>query len=121
MTLNGRIKRFYSAHIFHSMARLDVPTWDDPVVSAQIASVIPKGPHTIPWAAILCIVQTGSILVRLFSQTAVLMGALRDQRDGVLLSLLSFASDAFTFFNISSGLDMGGSKKCRILTPFTLD
>jgi hypothetical protein len=105
--LNGRIRRFYSTHIFHSVARLDVPTWDDPVVSAQIEAVIPKGSNSIAWAAITSIVQTGSTFVRLFSQTAVLMGVLWDQRDGLFLSLLTFASDAFTFFNLTLGGDIG--------------
>ncbi|KAF8494576.1 HlyB/MsbA family ABC transporter [Russula emetica] len=108
--LNGRIRRFYSAHIFHSVARLDVPTWDDPVVSAQIEAVIPKDSNTIAWAAITSLVQTGSTFVRLFSQTAVLMGVLREQRDGLLLSLLSFAGDAFTYcFDFTLGDSIGGA------------
>lgn len=114
--LNGRIRRFYSTRIFYAMARLDVPTWDDPVVSAQIEAVLPKGPHTVAWAAIMSLVQTGSTFVRLFSQTAVLMGVLREQRDGVLLPLLSFACDAFTYFNLVSDRDMGRGKRCHLLT-----
>ena len=108
--LNGRIRQFYSAHIFHSVARLDVPTWDDPVVSAQIEAVIPKDSNTIAWAAITCLVQTGSTFVRLFSQTAVLIGVLREQRDGLLLSLLSFASDAFTCLDFTFTGDIGGGE-----------
>lgn len=113
--LNGRIRQFYSTHIFHSVARLDVPTWDDPVVAAQIDSVIPKDSNTIAWAAITCLVQTGSTVVRLFSQTAVLMGVLRGQRDGLLLSLLSFAGDAFTCFNFTYAGDIGGGEKLPLL------
>jgi hypothetical protein len=47
------------------------------------------------------VVQTGSTVLRLFSQTAVLMGVLRGQRDGLLLSLLSFPGEAVTYLNIS--------------------
>jgi hypothetical protein len=112
--LNGRIRRFYTTHIFYSMARLDVPTWDDPVVSAQIEAVLPKGSNTVAWAAITSLVQTGSTILRLFAQSAVLMGVLRDQRDGYLLSLLSFASDAFTFINLTYAGDLGGSKEYRL-------
>ncbi|KAI0288518.1 HlyB/MsbA family ABC transporter [Russula brevipes] len=107
--LNARIRQFYTTHIFYSMARLDVPTWDDPVVSAQIEAVLPKGSNTVAWAAITSLVQTGSTILRLFSQSAVLMGVLRDQRDGYLLSLLSMASEAFAIFNLSYGGDLGGT------------
>jgi hypothetical protein len=114
--LNGRIRRFYSAHIFHSVARLDVPTWDDPVVYAQIDTVIPKDSNTIAWAAIACLMQTASTLVTLFSQTAVLIGVLREQRDGLLLALLSFASDAFTCFNFTFTGDIGGGERLPLLS-----
>jgi len=102
------------------MARLDVPTWDDPVVSAQIEAVLPKGSNTVAWAAITSLVQTGSTILRLFSQSAVLMGVLRDQRDGYLLSLLSMASEAFAIFNLSYGGDLGGSKEYRLLVYLLL-
>ncbi|KAH9054296.1 HlyB/MsbA family ABC transporter [Lactarius vividus] len=105
-SLNGRVKRFYSAHIFHAMARLDVPTWDDPVVSAQIDALVPRGENTVPWVAIMNLVNTGSTLLRMFSQTAVLFGVLREQSDGLLLCLLSFASDATSFFSFSNGMNM---------------
>jgi hypothetical protein len=108
--LNWRIRQFYSTHIFHSVARLDVPTWDDPVVSAQIDAVVPKDSNTIAWAAITSLVHTGSTIVRLFSQTAVLVGVLQEQRDGILLSLLSFAGDAITYFNFTFVGDIGGGK-----------
>jgi len=117
--LNGRIRRFYSAHIFHSVARLDVPTWDDPVVSAQIDAVIPKDSNTIAWAAITSLVQTGSTFVRLLSQTVVLMGVLREQRDGLLVSLLSFAGDAFTCFNFTFAGDIGGGERLPLLLSLT--
>jgi hypothetical protein len=116
--LNGRIRQFYSAHIFHSVARLDVPTWDDPVVSAQIDAVVPKDSNTIAWAAITSLVQTGSTFVRLFSQTVVLVGVLQEQRDGILLSLLSFSGDAFTCLNLTFAGDIGGGKR-RLLASFT--
>ncbi|KAH8996475.1 HlyB/MsbA family ABC transporter [Lactarius hatsudake] len=108
-SLNGRIKRFYSAHIFHAMARLDVPTWDDPVVSAQIDALVPRGENTVPWVAIMNLVNTASTLLRMFSQTAVLFGVLREQSDGLLFCLLSFASDATSFFSFSNGINVRGA------------
>lgn len=117
--LNGRIRRLYSTHIFRSLARLDTPTWDDPVVAAQIDAVIPKDSQTVAWAAITAIAQTGSTFLRLFSQTAVLMGVLRGQRDGFLLSLLSFAGEAVTYFNISFDGGIGGGKTRRLVFTLT--
>lgn len=91
------------------MARLDVPTWDDAVVSAQIEALIPRGENTVPWAAIMNMIQTGSTLLQLFSQTAVLYNVLRVQSDGLLLCLLSFASDAMSLFSFSNGMiERGG-------------
>jgi hypothetical protein len=118
--LDGRIRQFYSAHIFHSVARLDVPTWDDPVVSAQIDSLMPKGTNTTAWAAITCLVETGSTFVRLFSQTAVLMGVLREQTDGLLLSLLSFAGDlTYLNFTVTSIGQIGGGGRLPLLLLLT--
>ena len=55
-TFNWSIRRFYSISILHSVARLDVPTWDKPVVAAQIDDVVPKDSSTIAWAAIKSLV-----------------------------------------------------------------
>ena len=117
--LNGRIRRLYSTHIFRSLARLDTPTWDDPVVAAQIDAVIPKDTKTVAWAAITAVVQTGSTFLRLFSQTAVLMGVLRGQKDGFLLSLVSFAGEAVTYFSISFDGGICGGKTCCLVFSLT--
>ena len=101
------------------MARLDVPTWDDPVVASHIDAVMPKDSTTIAWAAITAVVQTGSTFLRLFAQTAVLMGVLRDQKDGILLSVLSFVSHVVTYFNISLDGGFGPGKSLRLLAPLS--
>ena len=79
---------------------------------------MPKGTNTTAWAAITCLVGTGTTFVRLFSQTAVLMGVLREQRDGFLLSLLSFAGD-LTYLNLtvaSIGQITGGGRLPLLLS-----
>ena len=106
VTLNRRIRRFYSVHIFHSMARLDVPTWDDPVVTAQIQNATAEDLNLTAWTAIKSVVQTVTILLSLFSETAVLVSVLHEQRDGFLLSLLSFSGAALTCFD-ATGTDAG--------------
>ena len=110
VTLNLRISRFYSAHIFHSMARLEVPTWDDPVVAAQMRGTRPEDEDSVAWNAIISVVQTVSFFVKLFSQTAVLVIVLHEQRDGLLLSLLSFSGGAFACFDDTNPGDINGGK-----------
>jgi hypothetical protein len=112
IALNWRIRRFYSVHVFHSVARLDVPTWDDPVIAAQIQNALPdsEDSNSIAWTAIKSVVQTVTIFVRLFSQTAVLVSVLHEQRDGFLLSLLSFSGVAFTCLDSTNAGDIHGGK-----------
>ena len=97
--LNGRIRRHYSVHTFHALARLDVPTFDDPVVSRQMDSVIPDGGpggrRTIPWTAISSVFSLGSTVIHLISQLIVLAGVLRRQRDGPLLAGIAALSHFF--------------------------
>ncbi|KAI9507420.1 HlyB/MsbA family ABC transporter [Russula earlei] len=88
-TLNGAI------------ARLDVPTWDDPAVAAQINALFPNPPHTTSWAAILTFVDTVSAFVRMFTQTVVLFSVLRQQRDGLLFAFLTFSCHLFSFLDFS--------------------
>ncbi|KAF9242363.1 P-loop containing nucleoside triphosphate hydrolase protein [Melanogaster broomeanus] len=82
--LNMAIKQFYSSHIFHAMARLDVPTFEDPAVQRQ-ARVTSNVIMTV---------------IRLSSQVTVLIGVLRDQQDGPLLAVLSFSQSVFQWFSV---------------------
>ena len=85
--LSGRIERHYSVHTFHALARLDVPTFTDPVVSQQLNAVIPDRARTMaPWSAISAAVGLASLLVHIFSECIVLIGVLRHQPDRALLA-----------------------------------
>ena len=101
-TLNRRCRQFYSSHIFHAVARLDVPTWEDPAVSAQINALFPRQHYTISWDVILTTVDTVCAILRMFSQTAVLFGVLRGHKDGLLFAGLTFASNLVSYMNYSS-------------------
>jgi hypothetical protein len=104
--LNGRIKRHYSVHTFHALARLDVPTFEDPLVSQQIDAVLPDagGRRTIPWTAISAVFSVGSTVVHMLSQSFVLVGVLRKQQDGMLLAGLSALGHLFQLNANSWGL-----------------
>ncbi|KAI0250331.1 hypothetical protein BJV78DRAFT_1219985 [Lactifluus subvellereus] len=92
-TLNRRFKQLYSTHIFHAMASAR---------PGQINALFPNNrhPYSTAWGAIMPLVDTVSAFLRLFSQTAILFCVLREQRDGQLLALLSFASDLASYFDM---------------------
>ncbi|KAA1475432.1 HlyB/MsbA family ABC transporter [Dentipellis sp. KUC8613] len=87
--LNGHIKRYYSIHIFHSMARLDVPTYEDPVIARQLDAIVPSDRTSIAWSSISTLFEIASTALRVFSQFVVLVGVLSEHRDGFVLALLS--------------------------------
>ena len=111
--LDARSRQLYSGRIFRSMARLDVPTWDDPAISSQISGLRPDFPNTetVAWTAIMSLVETGSAFLRMFSEAAVLFRVLREQGDGSLLVLVSLASEAVSHLAFSGGFNLGESTR----------
>ncbi|KAG6919464.1 hypothetical protein DXG01_005723 [Tephrocybe rancida] len=94
--LNLRIKRFYSVHTFNAMGRLDVPTFDDDAVQRQLEqSISPLSHTTVAWDTVATTLSGFTTLLQLTSQLSVLVSVLRDQRDGPLLAVLSFAQTVF--------------------------
>ncbi|KAL1662506.1 P-loop containing nucleoside triphosphate hydrolase protein [Schizophyllum commune] len=80
--LNKRIKQYYSIHTFHSLARLDVPTFDDAAVQTQLQqSVSPSSRTTIAWTTLTMALNIMSTALRLASQFLVLVRVLVEQRD----------------------------------------
>jgi hypothetical protein len=112
-----RSRKLYWGRIFRSMARLDVPTWDDPAVSSHISSLSPRmhEPDTVAWTAIKSFVETGSAFLRLFSEAAVLFRVLWGQGDGSLLVLSSLASEAVSFLAFKGVLTLGESMRDSLL------
>ncbi|KAH9164211.1 HlyB/MsbA family ABC transporter [Lactarius sanguifluus] len=109
-TFDSRARQFYSGSIFHSMARLDVPTWDDPAVATQVCQNT-SDTKPIVLSAVMTVVETGTAFLRLFSEGAVLLRVLQDQGDGSLLALASLASEAVAFFAFRKdfNLDLGNT------------
>jgi hypothetical protein len=108
-----RSRKLYWGRIFRSMARLDVPTWDDPAVSSHISSLSPRmhEPDTVAWTAIKSFMETGSAFLRMFSEAAVLSRVLWGQGDGSLLVLSSLASEAVSFLAFRGVLTLGDSMR----------
>ncbi|EGO19480.1 hypothetical protein SERLADRAFT_453452 [Serpula lacrymans var. lacrymans S7.9] len=99
LPLNMRIKQYYSTHIYHSMARLDVPTYEDPAVQRQLeAAWSTSWNSSVAWETIQMTSTVFTIALRLISQLSVLFAVLRDQRDGPLLAVLSFSQSVFQWY-----------------------
>ena len=111
--IETRSRKLYLRRIFRSMARLDVPTWDDLSVSSHFNSLSPRMPNsdTVAWTAIKSLVEMGSAFLRMFSEAAVLFRVLRGQGDGSLLVLTSVASKVVSFLAFRGGLTLGNSMR----------
>ena len=110
--INARSRQLYSRRIYRSMARLDVPTWEDPAVASQIGALNPvRMPETdsVAWAAIMALVETGSAFLRMLSEAAVLFRVLWEQGDGSLLVLVSVVSEGVSLLTFRGPFHPGDS------------
>ncbi|KAJ4473834.1 P-loop containing nucleoside triphosphate hydrolase protein [Lentinula aciculospora] len=99
--LNTRIKQYYTVHMFSVLARLDVPTYDDPLVQRQLEQAFPTNSRqSVIWRTVVGVINMGSTALMLVSQLFVLFSVLRNQQDGPLIALLSFSHSL-----LSSGSD----------------
>ena len=98
--LNLAIKQYYSTHIFHAMARLDLPTFEDPAVQRQLESAWSTSwRSSVAWDTVQMVSSVLMSTIRLLSQLSVLVSVLRHQRDGTLLAVLSFSQSLFQWFS----------------------
>jgi hypothetical protein len=122
--IEARSRKLYWGRIFHSMARLDVPTWDDPAASSHISLLSEKtrrrDPDTVTWVAIQSLVETGSAFLRMFSEAAVLFRVLWGHGDGSLVVLSSLASEAVAFLVFRNAYNLGDSMR-NITSPVSPD
>ena len=116
--LNLKIKKHYSIHIFESMARLDVPTFDDPLVQTRLdtATTSSRSSHSLAWDTITVIIGIWTAIVRLASQLSVLMKVVGGQRDGIVFVVMHFGQELFRN-NIRTGFDLFYAKGLSIC-PF---
>ena len=107
--LNLRIKNHYSIHIFGAMARLDVPTFDDPAVQRQIEHSLPRNSHaSIAFTGVSTVLHVLTTAIQLVSQISVLQSILRNQPDGSLLAVLSCTAAFFQWKSLHSSLLLDG-------------
>jgi hypothetical protein len=77
--------------------RLDVPTFEDPLVEEQLHSTASYR-SIAAWSALTSIFQYVSMFMRIASQFTVLASVLRGQHDGLMFALLSSAGPMWALF-----------------------
>ena len=87
--LDRRIKGHYAEHIFEAYARLDVPTFDDPIARRRLESAWSER-TSVAWDAVQSVSGTFFTLIQLVTEMSVLFRVLRGQKDGILFAVLSF-------------------------------
>ncbi|KAF9478549.1 P-loop containing nucleoside triphosphate hydrolase protein [Pholiota conissans] len=102
--LHLRIKNYYAVHIFHAIARLDVPTFDDPAVTRQLERAFPPHSSNIAFRALSASFSLFSHLLQLLSQLSVLLTVLSDNPDAPLLAILCCSTAYFQFSRDSQSL-----------------
>lgn len=104
--LNSRINQFYSVHLFHSMARLDVPTFDNDATQRQLQNVAqpatgfgPSGSSSVAWTTVRNILRIFSTAVQFIAQIGVVSHILMTQRDGHILAGLTLVCSLLQWRN----------------------
>ncbi|KAH9947363.1 P-loop containing nucleoside triphosphate hydrolase protein [Amylocystis lapponica] len=89
--LSARMKQHFSVHLFRARARLDLPTFEDPIVQRQLEEASSSSAGSTAWDTLSMVVTAAATAVQIVSQLSVLANVLSDQLDGPLLSALSFS------------------------------
>lgn len=85
--LRSSLKQHFGTHLFEANARLDVPTFENEAVQAQLeAASSGAGRFSIAWNTLTMVLGVFSTAVQLFSQASVLWQTLSSQMDGHLLA-----------------------------------
>jgi hypothetical protein len=96
--LKARLKQYYSVHLFEARARLDVPTFDDPAVQRQLDTASHVNGQSVAWGTFTMLSGLMSTALKVVSQVGVLASVLKDQPDGLLLAIVSFAPEMTQWF-----------------------
>ncbi|CDO69837.1 hypothetical protein BN946_scf184803.g35 [Trametes cinnabarina] len=91
LPLSRRLKQQYTVYLFHARARLDLPTFEDPMVQRQLEEASSTS-GSIAWDTLTMASGIISTALQVVSQISVLAKVLGAHDDGLLLAVLSFAS-----------------------------
>ncbi|KAG1908604.1 P-loop containing nucleoside triphosphate hydrolase protein [Suillus fuscotomentosus] len=107
--INMSIRQFYTRHVFHSMARLDLPTFTDSAVRQQLGFVTrPRNMHvetSLAWEVVQDLASLATTTTTMISQFFVLFTVLQKQQDGPLLMILGFSQSILRWYRTQSSVD----------------
>ncbi|EPQ61192.1 P-loop containing nucleoside triphosphate hydrolase protein [Gloeophyllum trabeum ATCC 11539] len=109
--LQRRIKQFYSLHIFHAMARLDVPTFEDTAVQRQLEATYTRFGSSVAWEVIQTLFSVATVAVQLVSQVSVLVAVMHGQAEGPLISSLALLQTVFEYMSMKRMIVQPGNRK----------
>jgi len=102
------IKQLYAGYIFHSTARLDLPTMEDPAVQKQLYSAMPTWRNSVAFEAIEVLTSSVTIFISVLSQFLVLFTVLHQQQDGLLLIFLGCSRSLVLWYTKPSSSSSSG-------------
>ncbi|KAF8491288.1 P-loop containing nucleoside triphosphate hydrolase protein [Gautieria morchelliformis] len=102
----SKMRTHYAEHILRAHIRLDVPTYNDPAVQGQLRSAVGSRSN-VAWSCIRTLITVLSAVIQLLTQVSVLISVLKDQPDGAVLALLSFAQPVLSWVRRSSAFPPG--------------
>ncbi|KDQ19843.1 hypothetical protein BOTBODRAFT_142532 [Botryobasidium botryosum FD-172 SS1] len=89
--LQRRVEKVFDRHLFHARIRLDVPTFEDPVVQGRLNACY-NFSGSMGWAIFEEVLSSAVETVNLVSRVSVVAQQLRDQQGGIL-TIICFSGD----------------------------
>lgn len=104
--------------------RLDVPSWDDPIVKAKLAQLAPHFSSGQAWHIISNCTSVISSIISIMSELVVLVGMLRGEEGGALFAALAAVGPIIDVLGNSSygpqGMLLISSTLTTLLALYTL-
>jgi hypothetical protein len=114
--INISIKQLYASHIFHSMARLDLPTFTDSSVQNQLNFAFHHRVmgNSLAWDTINGLTKLATMVTGRLSQLFVMSRVLRKQHDGPLLVILGLSQSAIRWYRTQRHPSLGLGSRSTI-------
>ncbi|OCH85359.1 P-loop containing nucleoside triphosphate hydrolase protein [Obba rivulosa] len=90
--LEQRLNQHFDQHLFRARARLDLPTYEDPVIQHQLAGVTPSNGRSIAVTTVYITTGVMQACLYVIGQFAVMFHVFREQPDALLLALFMLAA-----------------------------
>lgn len=106
--LSKRLKQYYTVHLFHARARLDLPTFEDPAVQRQLEEASQSFSGSgVAWDTFSMVISAVSTAVHITSEVSMLAAVLKDQPDSTLLAAISLSQSVLDWVSKTKSMDRG--------------